>query len=162
MSERTTQETNLSIDKENDEVVIGGTSVALRGPDGRKLTIDHVSEADGYVAFAETNHSLTFEELAPEEDEQEGYFDGSEWHGDLTTEVPVGEGARIADCGDIGTIEEVYEATDGPVVEEYGTSMEVAVVDWDDRGGENEDGTTEYPANELDLGIVDGTIKVEI
>lgn len=47
-------EQNVTVDTENDRVVIGDVAVSVRDREGRKMALDHVSEADGYAAFAGT------------------------------------------------------------------------------------------------------------
>lgn len=50
-------------DKENDRILLEDIAISLRGEDGRKIPPDHSSALDGYVAFAEGNLHLTFEEV---------------------------------------------------------------------------------------------------
>lgn len=71
MSSPDLETADIEIDKENRELVIGDQKIALRDANGGKLSVDHVSDADGYIAFTETNQTITFE----------GTADGGE-HGD--------------------------------------------------------------------------------
>jgi len=58
----------IRLDRDNNRILLDGIALTLRDEDGVKLAIDHASTADGYVAFADTDQTLNFEEIPEERD----------------------------------------------------------------------------------------------
>lgn len=58
----------IRLDKDNNRILLNDIALTLRGEDGVEHAIDHASTADGYVAFADTNITLNFEDIPKEHD----------------------------------------------------------------------------------------------